>query len=78
MYPKIFLKPEDQVKYGILSWLSTKDSLKDNFLKTERYWLNCAPWHAVGTLQEVADNIAYDEERSWMLQISFVRMSLSI
>ena len=71
MYRQIMIKAEDKNKLRII-WRSTKERpLNEYFLNTITYGLDCAPWQAIRTLHQIADDNAPDEETKFIIKKGF-------
>lgn len=74
MYRQIFVKPYHAVFQGVLYRSSTEEEVEDYQLNTVTFGVNCAPYLALRTLQQLAD----DEEKRFPLSAEILRSSMYV
>ena len=71
MYRQILIKPEDREKHRVI-WRPSRDyPLMEYRLNTITYGLDCAPWQAIRTLHQIADDNAPDEQTKDIIKKGF-------
>lgn len=71
MYRQILLPEKDQLKLRILWRKSISEPISEFYLKTITYGMDCAPWQAIRTLHQIADDNAPDNETKWIIKNAF-------
>ena len=71
MFRQVLVHPEDRDKLRIIWRASRNDPIMEFRLNTITYGLDCAPWQAIRTLHQIANDNAPDEETRQIIQQSF-------
>lgn len=71
MYRQILIPPKDQDKLRILWRPSSSEPLQEFRLKTITYGVDCAPYQAIRTLHQVAEDEGKDEVTKDLIKNSF-------
>jgi hypothetical protein len=71
MFRQILVCPEDREKLRVIWRPKKSESLGEYWLNTITYGLDCAPWQAIRTLHQIADDHGPDQETKEIIKKSF-------